>query len=115
MRLHVLLAFLAGEPDPLAGRALEACGLTHADCAAWIASHDSFPPTRARPRDLSSGLRPNPHCRQLFGRAEGLTAVEGATSVRSEHGLVAYLWEPDSGRPLVIEVWGPTEPAVARA
>ena len=55
---HMLLAFLAGEPDPLAGRALEACGLTHAHCAAWIASHDFFPPARPKPRDPSGAAPP---------------------------------------------------------
>lgn len=111
---HVLLAFLTGEPDPVAGRALEACGLTHAHCAAWIASCPFFPPAPRKPRDQSGALPPNPHCRQLFGRAEGLAAVEGVASVRSEHGLIAYLWGPDSG-PLVIETWGTTEPLVAQA
>jgi len=112
---HVLLAFLAGQPDPLAGKALEGCGLTHADCAAWLASRDFFPPARPNPHAPSGALRPNPRCRQLFGRAEGLAAVEGATSARSEHGLVAYLWEPDASDVLLIEAWGTTEPAVAHA
>ena len=44
-----------------------------------------------------------------------MAAVEGATSVRSEHGLVAYLWEPDASHALVIEPWGTTEPEVAQA
>jgi hypothetical protein len=67
---HVLLAFLAGEPDPLAGSALELCELTPARCAAWIANLDFFPPARPKPGDPSGALRPNPRCRQLFGRAE---------------------------------------------
>lgn len=83
---HVVLALLAGRPDDVAGRAMWACGLDH-DCVAskvlesWTGGLPPCPPQS----DVTSA-GPDPHTRQVLGRAEGLAGETGG--VRSITGCL---------------------------
>jgi hypothetical protein len=99
----VLLALLAGEPDRRARQVLEAQGLTHERAAEWIRQADarSTPPTTPTPGATTA--TPNPACRQLFGRAEGLAVTLGNGTPGSTDTLIAYLWSRDGAAVIVLE------------
>jgi Clp amino terminal domain, pathogenicity island component len=113
-RWHMVLAALAGEPDPRARRALEACGLTHASCASWLAQRKFYPPSPSRAQSVTTA-RPNPYCRQVLGAAEGLAAAHAVPAVRSENALIAFLWAPDGDQVIELKELGTTPSAVALA
>lgn len=111
---HVLLALLAGRPDSLAAAVLGSCGITYDRMAA---SHDVMragPPPGPR-ADPASPAAPSPACRAMLGRAQGLAAASGAGSVRSEHALLAWLWEDDGQAVALLEHLGTTAPAALDA
>jgi ATP-dependent Clp protease ATP-binding subunit ClpA len=100
---HVVLAMLADEPDDRAGQALRQAGVGHDRLATRLAHmvancDPPVPPSR----DVGSA-RPNPRCRQLMGRAEGLATMLGDGVVVSTDGLIAYLWQGDGQPVLALE------------
>ncbi|MGH9279112.1 MAG: Clp protease N-terminal domain-containing protein [Acidimicrobiales bacterium] len=110
---HVVLALLAGQPDHSAGEALRACGLEHDLVAAKLLKSwtDGLPP--CPPHGGVTSARPNPRSLQLLGRAEGLAG--GTATVRSQHGLIAFLWCHGGISVFELESWGTTGPAVVDA
>ena len=110
---HVVLALLADQPDDLAGRALRACGLEHDSVASKVLESwaGGLPP--CPPQAGVTSAQPNPHCRQLLGRAEGLAG--GTVALRSHHGLIAYLWCDEGLSAFELESWGTTGPAIVEA
>lgn len=91
---HLVLALLEGDPDDLARRALEACGINHGDWAGHFRAkcEGGYPPPAPNP-DITEA-RPNPVARQLLARAEGLAVAMAEPLPRSQHGLLALLWSP---------------------
>ena len=110
---HVVLALLGGQPDDLAGRAMWACGLDHDSVASKVLESWSggLPPCPPQSGVTSAG--PNPHTRQVLGRAEGLAGETGG--VGSQHGLLAYLWGEEGLSAFQLEWWGTTASAVVEA
>ena len=92
---HLLLALLNGEPDDLARRALHACGVTyeHFQRRFLEVNATSMPPCPVVPGVADAA--PNARAREMLARAEGLSAAAGDGPVRSEHALVAFLYDPD--------------------
>lgn len=110
---HVVLALLTGRPDDLAGRVLRQSGLDHDVVAAklvrgWTNSLPECPPQAG-----VASAKPNPRCRELLGRAEGLAG--GPHKVGSHHGLVAFLWCGEGHAVLELESWGTTAATIAAA
>jgi hypothetical protein len=99
----VLLAVLAGEPDPAAARILEAQGLTPDQAAEsiWKAEERSTPPTRRIP-GVTAAI-PNAACRELLGRTEGLAVTLGDRTPRSTDALIARLWARDGAAVIMLE------------
>ncbi|MFN2569525.1 MAG: hypothetical protein ABR564_07985 [Candidatus Dormibacteria bacterium] len=101
---EVLLALLSGSPDDLAQRALNSVGITYQPYSdrfdEFLAT--CYPPSRP-PDPNVTVAKPNSATRQLFGRAEGFAARSGVESVRSEHGLLAWLWEPGGNSVVELE------------
>jgi hypothetical protein len=105
---HLVLAVLAGRPDPTAREALAECGITRAAYEArhveWLASVE---PPASR---LAPGSTPalNPACHQTVGRAEGLAAGRGQHTVDSTTLVVAWLWQDHGASVLEAEALGTT-------
>lgn len=97
---HLLLALLADESDDLAGQALRRAGASHERLAARVADMIANCDPPVPPTEKVGSARPNPRCRQLVGRAEGLAATLGDGVVGSTDGLIAYLWQGD-GQPIL--------------
>lgn len=100
----VMLALLSGDPDPLARDVLGTLGLTYASFCTWVdeSSKNAYPPIPP-PRPGVAAAIPSPAVRQLFGRAQGFASSLGDGIVRSEHGLLAWLWEPWGSKVLELE------------
>jgi ATP-dependent Clp protease ATP-binding subunit ClpA len=112
---HVLLALLSDEPDDRAGRALRRAGASHDRLAARVADMiaNCDPPVPVTPGVTSA--RPNPRCRELVGRAEGLSAMLGDGVIGSTDGLLAYLWQDDGQPVLTLEALETSVPQVLAA
>lgn len=91
---HVMLALLAGKPDAFAKRALASRGVTYSGYARWFDEYRSTWRPPAPPPDYSMTIAaPTPNTRMLLGRALGFAHSLGDGVVRSEHGLLARLWD----------------------
>ena len=112
---HVALAVLAGRPDGQAAAALAGCGVGHAALAARHA--DQMATCEPPPSRLQPGTRPqrSPACLQVLGCAEGLAACAGASTARSDHGVVAWLWMDGGDAIFDVEAQGASGPAVVAA
>jgi hypothetical protein len=83
-----VLAILHPEAgDSVAAQALRDCGIAREAFA------DLTMPKRTR-KEIHGGPQLNPAAYRLEGLAEGIAAGLGATELRAEHVLLAFLWEP---------------------
>jgi ATP-dependent Clp protease ATP-binding subunit ClpA len=93
---HVVLAILAPPAESVAARVLGDLGITHAAFSTRYVAHLASGEPGDSPT-AENGTSTSPAWHELVGRADGLAAAFGATSVSAEHLLIAYLWDPDSG------------------
>jgi hypothetical protein len=83
-----VLAILHPEAgDSVAAQALRDCGIGREAFA------ELTMPKRSK-KEIHGGPQLNPAAYRLEGLAEGIAAGLGATEVRAEHILLAFLWEP---------------------
>lgn len=99
----LVLALLAGEPDSVAMEALDVCHVTYASYSSYLQRFGA-PPAEAS--EVAKFDAPNARCRQVLASAEGVAAAGGDDVVRSAHGLIAFLWEPDGRAELELEMLG---------
>ena len=91
---YLLLALLEGDPDGVARDALGACGVTHQACLEFF---------QREQQRIGGYVSPEAERREpllapaLLARAEGLALAADEPAPRSEHGLIAYIWERASG------------------
>jgi hypothetical protein len=89
---HVLLALVAS--NSVAASALADLGVTHESLArALVDDVESDPSVQGAAED-EEWFTITPAVHELEGRSEGLAAGLGASKVRPEHVLIAYLWSP---------------------
>jgi hypothetical protein len=99
----ILLGLLVGEPDERIRSILESHGLTYERAAESIrhAEERSTPPSPRSPEATTA--TPNPACRQLLGRSEGLAVTLGDGTPGSTEGFIAYLWDRDGEAVVTLE------------
>jgi ATP-dependent Clp protease ATP-binding subunit ClpA len=102
----VLLALLVDEPDDQIRRILETHGLSHERVADAVrqAGERATPPSPRSPGATSA--TPNPACRQLLARSEGLAVTIGQGTPRSAEAFIAYLWDRHAAAVLTLERLG---------
>lgn len=112
---HVMLALLSSEPDGVAADALSAIGVTHSVFESWLLDRlQGFKPAVVG-RFVAGAPVPTSACLELLGRADGLSAVLDDGSVRSQHGLLAYVWRRDGSHVIDLEALSTTAQNVADA
>ena len=108
----VVLGLLAGETDGVAAEALDICNMTY---ASYSGSLERLGAPPAEPSETVMFAVPNAGCRELLSRAEGVAAAVGDDVVRSQHGLIAFLWAPEGRAALQLEMLGTSSGDVVSA
>ena len=111
----VMLALLAGGPDPLARDVLSAAGVTHESFLAWDDERRAQWPPRGQPYARAAGVLADPAVWHLLSRAHGFASALGNGVIRSEHGLLGWLRQPWGQSVLALEQLSTTGDAVLGA